>query len=78
LLELARGNRPDHFNPLYTKPTCFIERYLRREVPGTVSSQGEIMVPLDLTDLESILNDFKNEGVEAIAVCLIGSYANPI
>jgi N-methylhydantoinase A len=78
VLEIGRGNRPDFFNAKYKKPKCFVERYLRREVPGTVSYSGKEIQKLDVSSLPNILNDFKEEGVEAIAVCMLGSYANPV
>ena len=77
-LEIARGNRPDFFNMLYEKPAPFVPRYLRREVPGRVSYKGEEREALDLADLPAILDDFRREGVEAIAVCLLHAYADPV
>jgi N-methylhydantoinase A len=75
-LEIARGNRPDFFNLHYKKPAPFVPRYLRRELTGRVSYTGEELKPLDLTPLSGIVEDFKAEGVEAVAVCFLHSYAN--
>ncbi len=75
-LEIARGNRPDFFNLHYEKPKPFVPRYLRRELPGRISYKGEELKPLDLSGLPAILDDFRKEGVEAIAVCFLHSYAN--
>src|SRR5262249_49859509 len=75
-LEIARGNRPDFFNPMYEKPAPFVPRYLRREVPGRMSYRGDERQPLDLSVLPAILADFRKEGVEAIAICLLHAYAN--
>ena len=75
-LEIARGNRPDFFNLHYQKPKPFVPRYLRRELPGRMSYKGEEMKPLDLSGLPAILEDFKADGVEAIAICFLHSYAN--
>ncbi len=77
ILEIARGNRPDFFNLDYQKPRPFVSRYLRREVPGRISYKGEEMTALELSGLPAILDDFRREGVEAIAICFINSYANP-
>ena len=76
-LEIARGNRPDFFNLHYEKPPPFVPRYLRRELPGRMNYQGEEMRPLILDGLADIINDFKDEGVEAIAISYLHSYANP-
>jgi len=75
-LEIARGNRPDFFNLDYAKPPAFVPRYLRREVPGRITHLGEERRSLDLSDLGSILDGFRAEGVEAIAICLLNAYAN--
>jgi len=75
-LEIARGNRPDFFNLHYQKPKPFVPRYLRRELPGRMSYKGEEMKPLDLSGLPAILSDFKADGIEAIAICFLHSYAN--
>lgn len=76
VLEIGRGNRPDYFNLNYKKPAPFVTRYLRREVPGRINYQGVDAQPLDLSGLPAILDDFRAEGVEAVAVCLLNSYAN--
>ena len=76
-LEIARGNRPDFFNLHYEKPEPFVPRYLRREVPGRVNYQGEETAPLDLSGLGEILDEFRADGVQAVAVSLLHSYANP-
>ncbi len=76
-LEIARGNRPDFFNLHYEKPKPFVPRYLRRELPGRVSYKGVEMKPLDLTALPGIVEDFKADGVEAVAICFLHSYADP-
>lgn len=78
VLEIARGNRPDFFNLNYRKPKPFVPRYLRREVSGRISYKGEELKPLDLSGLPAILKDFKADGVEAIALCFISSYANSV
>ncbi len=78
VLEIARGNRPDFFNLHYVKPPPFVPRYLRREVPGRLAVDGRERAPLDLSGLDSIVADFRAEGVEAVAICLLHSYANPV
>jgi N-methylhydantoinase A len=75
-LEIARGNRPDFFNLHYEKPKPFVPRYLRCELPGRMTYKGEEIKALDLSGLPAILDGFKAEGVEAVAVCFLHSYAN--
>jgi N-methylhydantoinase A len=77
VLEIGRGNRPDFFNLEYRKPEPFVPRFLRREVKGRTNYKGIETAPLDLSGLPAILDDFRSEGVEAVAICFINSYANP-
>ncbi len=77
VLEIARGNRPDVFNFYFSKPRPFVPRHLRRELPERVSYSGEILAPVDLRGLPSIVEDFRSENVEAVAVCFLHAYANP-
>ena len=75
-IEIARGDRPDFFNLRYQKPKPFVPRYLRAEVPGRIDFLGKELTPLDITNLDSILDNFKKHQVKSIAVCLIHAYAN--
>ena len=75
-LEIARGNRPDFFNLHYIKPAVFVPRHLRAEVPGRITYQGTERTALDLGGLPGILDGFRSEGVEAVAICLLHGYAN--
>jgi N-methylhydantoinase A len=77
ILEIGRGTRPDFFNLEYRKPEPFVPRYLRREVKGRTNYKGIETTPLDLSGLPSILDDFRQDGVEAVAIFFINSYANP-
>ncbi|GGB52673.1 hydantoinase/oxoprolinase family protein [Virgibacillus dakarensis] len=78
VLEIARGNRPDLYNFKYEKPKPFVERYLRKEVEERMDYKGEVLQPLNKQDVIDIVDYFKQEKVEAIAVCLLHAYKNPI
>lgn len=75
-LEIARGNRPDFFNLHYEKPEPFVPRHLRAEVPGRMTYMGEERAALDLSGVPAILDGFRAEGVQAVAISLLHSYAN--
>ncbi|MCH8112333.1 MAG: hydantoinase/oxoprolinase family protein [Proteobacteria bacterium] len=77
VLEIARGNRPDLFNFYFTKPKPFVPRYLRKEVDERVNYKGEILTQADLSGLPAIIEEFRDEGVEAIAISFLHAYANP-
>jgi len=77
VLEIQRGNRPDVFNFYFIKPTPFVPRHLRREITERSNFKGDIETPLALDELAGIIEDFRAEGVEAVAICFLHSYANP-
>ena len=75
-LEIARGNRPDFFNLHYEKPEPFVPRHLRKELSGRMTYTGAERTPLDLSGLPEILDGFRQEGVQAVAISFLHSYAN--
>jgi N-methylhydantoinase A len=78
VLEIARCNRPDLFNLVFAKPVPFIPRHLRFEVEERMGADGGTITDLNKDDVEKVVAALKKEGVEAIAVCLINSYANDL
>jgi N-methylhydantoinase A len=78
VLEIGRGTRPDLYNFYFRKPEPFVPRHLRREVEERVSYRGEVLRPIETAGLDAIVADFRREGVEAIAVCFLHAYANPL
>jgi len=77
VLEIGRGDRPDYFNLRYKKPEAFVPRYLRREITERMTHHGTVYKPLVLDELPAILDLFRKEGVEAVALSLLHAYANP-
>ena len=77
VLEIARGNRPDLYNLRYRKEVPFVPRRLRFEVRERVDARGRVRVPLHLEDLDRVIEACRTEGVEAIAIQFLHSYAAP-
>jgi len=77
VLEIARCNRPDLFNFNFVKQPPFVPRYLRFEVEERMNYKGQVIKELDTSNLLSIINICKDEGVASIAVCLLHAYKNP-
>jgi N-methylhydantoinase A len=76
VLEIGRANRPDIYNFYFRKLEPFVPRHLRLEVRERVSYKGEVLEPLDEDDVRQAVRRLKKEGVEAIAICFLHSYAN--
>lgn len=77
ILEIARGDRPNYFDMFYKKPKPFVARHLCHEIDERIDYKGNVISPLKLDNLENILNYFKKENVEAIAISFLHSYLNP-
>lgn len=78
VLELRTLRMPRLYDITWEKPTPLVERYLRRTVDERVKASGEIERPLDMADARAQVQALLDEGVDAIAVCLINSFANPV
>ena len=76
VLEIQRSNRPDIYNFLYEKPRPFLPRRSAFEVKERLDAAGVVVEPLDLSSLERTLEACRQQGVEAIAICLFNAYAN--
>jgi N-methylhydantoinase A len=75
-LEIGRANRPDLYNYYYTKPKPFVPRRYRFEVDERLNKDGKVLIPLNEAQVREIAEKCKKEKIEAVAVCLIHSYAN--
>lgn len=77
VLEITRANRTDMYNYYYTKPKAFVPRMYRYEVEERLDKDGNILMPLKEEQVREIARKCRKEQIEAIAVCLLHSYANP-
>lgn len=77
VLAIGRQTRPSLYDTSTRKPEPLVERYLRREVNERLNSKGEVLCPLDESQLDKLLGELAETDVRAIAVSLIHSYRNP-
>ena len=77
VLELRNLRMPRLYDLTWEKPPPLVERYLRMTVDERMNAAGEVVRPLDPGDARRAVRRLLEEGVDAIAVCLINSYANP-
>ena len=77
ILEIRNLRMPRLYDLAWEKPVPLVERHLRVVVDERVNAQGGIDKPLDPKDAERAVDELLARKVEAIAVCLIHSYANP-
>ena len=77
VLEIRTLRMPRLYDIGWTKPPPLVERYLRQTVGERVNASGVIEKPLERRDAERAVDALLAHDVEAIAVCLLHSYANP-
>src|SRR4051794_6089835 len=78
VLEIRTLRMPKLYDLTWTKPTPLVERYLRKVVDERIDHRGHVERPLDPADAERAVDALLAEKVEAIAVCLLNSFANPV
>ncbi len=77
VLEIGREWRYDLFNLDIEMPKPLVPRHLRFEATERIGPDGDILVKLDETTLQSTISILRDAGVESLAVCLLHAYLNP-
>ena len=77
ILEIGRQTRPRLYDLDAMKPVPLVPRHLCLEVGGRVASDGSVIAPLALEDLDAAIEAIDASGVEAVVVCFLNSFANP-
>lgn len=75
--EIMRTNRPDMYNLQQDKPEPLVPRYLCFEISERLNYEGDEIAPVVRAEVLQAAKEMQEQGVEAIAVSLIHSYANP-
>jgi len=76
-LEMRRGIREEQYNNRYTNVKPLVPRYLRAGIEGRLDRNGREAKPLKLDQITQAVELFKREGVQAVSVCFMNSFANP-
>jgi N-methylhydantoinase A len=76
-VEIGRENRYELYDIFLDMPRPLVPRYLRFEIDERSFADGTVERPLPTDELEALVRELKEKGVEAIAVSLLHSYANP-
>ena len=76
VLEIRNLRMPRLYDLTWTKPPVLIERHLRMTVNERIDASGRVQTPLDPAEAATVIDRLLAQGIEAIAVCLLHSYAN--
>ncbi|MCD6674014.1 MAG: hydantoinase/oxoprolinase family protein [Burkholderiaceae bacterium] len=77
VLEMRRRQRPQTYG-MYGSFSPLVPRHMRVEVRERVSASGEVQTDVDESELTAAIGQLRSGGAEALAICFINSYANPI
>jgi N-methylhydantoinase A/oxoprolinase/acetone carboxylase beta subunit len=82
LLHIGRHQRPQHYSIMQDIPwqdRPLVRRRFRKTVPERlIPPHGDVLVPLDEAAVRQVARKLKAAGVQAIAVCFLFSYLDPM
>jgi len=77
-LEMRGQRRPNIYDVDWNRLPPLVPRHLRLEVDERMLADGRVDRPLDEAVAEQAIVSLRDAGVEAIAICLINAYLNPV
>ena len=78
-LEMAKEIRYDLYDLFIESPPSLVPRFLRESVAERISPDGEVLLEFDEKGFRNSIKNFVQiENIEALAICLMHSYRNPI
>ncbi len=78
VLEIGRIRTPTMFDLAWSKPEPLSPRRYRCEVDERIAADGSVVRALDPRQVREVAAFFVTEGVRAVAICFLNSYANPV
>lgn len=78
VLEIGRQVRPHLYDYSVIKPPALVPRALRCEAAERISAKGAIQLGLNEDDVRTAARYLRDASVEAIAICFLHSYRNPL
>jgi len=78
VLEMGTEQRYDIYDLFLGFPTPMVPRARRLGVPERLDRDGRVITPLDRAAVRAALAELVRDGVEAVAVCFLHAYRNPM
>ncbi|MFN2578873.1 MAG: hydantoinase/oxoprolinase family protein [Pyrinomonadaceae bacterium] len=78
VIEIGRQARPELYNLNAVKPPPIVPSDLRFGVQERVTATGEVLEPLNETDISELIEELRAAECESIAVSLLFSFVNPL
>ncbi len=77
VIEMRTESRFEQYDLNLTLPDPLLPRQMRFTVNERVDANGQVLVPLDRSDVEEVVDRIAAAGFKSVAVGLIHSYLNP-
>ena len=76
IIETGKGNRYDPYDRMLERPAPLVPRPLRKMLNERILADTTVFETLNEDEVKVVFQTLVDEGVEAVAVCLLHSYAN--
>jgi len=76
VLELRRSSRADLYDLFQDAPAVLVPRRWRFEVTERIDAQGQVVTPLDESEIDGVIAAVRDAGLETVAVSLLFSFLN--
>ena len=77
VLNMRRGLRDRQYDGRYNPPPPIVKRRDIFTVEERVDSQGNVITPLNKSDMQSVISKIQGDGYEAVGVSTLFSFINP-
>jgi N-methylhydantoinase A len=74
VLQIGRQNRPELYNLEVELTPPLVPGELRFEVEERIDSHGNVLIPLNLSQVDKLIERIQPLGIESIAICLLFSF----
>jgi N-methylhydantoinase A len=78
VLEIRRADRGSLYDYWWRPPPPLVPRPLRREVRERIGYDGSVLESLHEADVLAAVEFLRDNAVEAIAICFLNSFTNPV
>ena len=78
IMEIGLQKRPEMYDTLAQKPQSLIQPGMNEGVPERIRFDGQVVKPLDEEKVRQVVQLFKANGVNSIAVANLLSFLNPM
>lgn len=77
VIEIGRQDRPQLYALVGHRLPPLVDRTDRLGIAGRLGPRGEVVQELDTVEISALADAVRDRGAEAIAICLLHSYADP-